>query len=123
MDKRKISEEYLMAFGYPYDVRCSVMEIEGTCPAGYEVGDYFEYNHQKKDLSGPKGVCLHCLLHSGVLRIMEHIRGREWPNFMDRGQRSPDGRLTFRKLCQCQGPEGPTVWWKAERIEQGREGG
>lgn len=108
---REASEEYLKTFGYPRDIRCNVVEVEGACPAGYKVGDYIEYSHQRKELNGPNGICLHCLLHSGVLRIMEHLRGREWPHFMDRGVRSAEGELRAGKLCQCQGPEGPTVWW------------
>ena len=111
-------DKFLEIFGNPYDVKCVVRKVEGICPAGYEEGDYFEYRHREKKLDGPKGVCFHCLLHSGVLRIIEHIGGREWPHFLDRGTRRSDGELTASKLCQCQGPEGPTVWWTAERIKE-----
>ena len=122
-DKKNIrNDTYLETFGYPDDVRGIIEKIEGPspCPAGYVAGDYIEYNHRTKQLSGPKGVCLHCLIHSGILHAMEHMRGRE-PHVIigDAGWRRADGVKTTGKLCQCQGPDGSTVFWDIQKWDNG----
>lgn len=106
-------EDHLKKMGNPFDLQYKVVRVEGRpCPAGYKVGDYFEYHHLDRKFWGNKGICLDCLPR--LMESMIRIRGQEPHCGGD--YITSEGERYGRVNCECGGEGGPMVWWTGRKI-------